>query len=90
MAVSKKDPELLSEVGSEPYPGRYCGVTCSTLVAVVVVSLCEGSSVRDNAGNQNIPLTAITTIKTTAKTIFRFLSMQSLLQPVISFSVSNT
>jgi len=70
VADTKIVPALEFEMLWKTYPGRYCGLICSTLVAGVGGPARDGSSVRNIAGNQNIPLTAITTIKTTAKSIF--------------------
>jgi hypothetical protein len=70
VADSKIVPEVVFEMGWETYAGRYCGLICSTLAAGVGDPPRDGCSVRIIAGSQNIPLTAITTIKTTAKRIF--------------------
>ena len=70
VADTNDSAALEFEVLRRTFPGRYCGLICSTLVAGVGGPARDGSSARDIAGNQNNPLTAITAIKTTAKSIF--------------------
>jgi hypothetical protein len=88
VADSKIGPRPEFEMLWRTYPGRYCGLICSTLVAGVGGGTVDDLSVRDIAVNKNISvLTTITAIKTTAKSIFRFLSMPSLLHPVRFFGL---
>ena len=63
-------PALEFEALRKTYPGRYVGLIRSTFVAGVGGGTDDDFSVPDNAGNQNIPLTAITAIKTAAARIF--------------------